>query len=86
MTSERETPIETAPRPLPYSQAIKWLGATGGLLALLCTLSGVAMLLLKWGGVTVPAFMSQVPLVLFPIAFIALMLALMLAVMRRKAS
>ena len=84
MTSERETPLEVA-NELPYTRAIRWLGAGGGILALLCTLSGVAMLVLKWVDAH-PAVMSQVPLVLFPVAFIALMLALLLAVLRRKSS
>ena len=82
MTSERETPLEVA-NELPYTRAIRWLGAGGGILALLCTLSGVAMLVLD---AHPPAVMSQVPLVLFPVAFIALMLALLLAVLRRKSS
>ena len=47
---------------------------------------GVAMLVLKWVDAHPPAVMSQVPLVLFPVAFIALMLALLLAVLRRKSS
>ena len=81
MTSERETPLEVA-NELPYTRAIRWLGAGGGILALLCTLSGVAM----WVDAHPPAVMSQVPLVLFPVAFIALMLALLLAVLRRKSS
>ena len=85
MTSERETPLEVA-NELPYTRAIRWLGAGGGILALLCTLSGVAMLVLKWVDAHPPAVMSQVPLVLFPVAFIALMLALLLAVLRRKSS
>ena len=84
MTSERETPLEVA-NELPYTRAIRWLGAGGGILALLCTLSGVAMLVLKWVDAH-PPVMSQVPLVLFPVAFIALMLALLLAVLRRKSS
>ena len=51
MTSERETPLEVA-NELPYTRAIRWLGAGGGIL----------------------------------VACIALMLALLLAVLRRKSS
>ena len=42
------------------------------------------MLLMKWAGTTPPAVMSQIPLVLLPVAFIALMVALGLAVLRRS--
>ena len=47
-------------------------------------LTGVAMLVMKWVGVAPPALMSQIPLVLLPVAFIALMAALILSVMRRN--
>jgi len=43
MTSERETPLEVA-NELPYTRAIRWLGAGGGILALPCTPSGAAVL------------------------------------------
>lgn len=69
---------------LPYAGAIRWLGAAGALLALLCLLTGVAMLVMKWVGAAPPALMSQIPLVLLPVAFIALMAALILSVMRRN--
>ncbi|WP_315294068.1 hypothetical protein [Rothia mucilaginosa] len=42
------------------------------------------MLVMKWVGATPPALMSQIPLVLLPVAFIALMAALILSVMRRN--
>lgn len=42
------------------------------------------MLVMKWVGVAPPALMSQIPLVLLPVAFIALMAALILSVMRRN--
>ena len=50
----------------------------GAILALICLLTGVAMLAMKWVGATPPALMSQIPLVLLPVAFIALMAALFL--------
>lgn len=75
---------DRVPAPLPYTRAIRWLGVGGGILALLCLLSGIVMLIMKWAGVTPPAVMSQIPLVLLPVAFIALMIALGLAVLRRS--
>ena len=75
---------DRASAPLPYARAIRWLGAGGGILALLCLLSGIVMLLMKGAGTTPPAVMSQIPLVLLPVAFIALMVALGLAVLRRS--
>lgn len=75
---------DQAPASLPYAGAIRWLGAAGALLALLCLLTGVAMLVMKWVGAAPPALMSQIPLVLLPVAFIALMAALILSVMRRN--
>ena len=75
---------DQAPAPLPYAEAIRWLGAAGALLALICLLTGVAMLVMKWVGAAPPALMSQIPLVLLPVAFIALMAALILSVIRRN--
>lgn len=75
---------DQAPAHLPYAGAIRWLGAAGALLALICLLTGVAMLVMKWVGAAPPALMSQIPLVLLPVAFIALMAALILSVMRRN--
>ena len=75
---------DRVPAPLPYAGAIRWLGASGAILALLCLLTGVAMLVMKWVGAVPPALMSQIPLVLLPVAFIALMAALILSVMRRN--
>lgn len=75
---------DQAPASLPYAGAIRWLGAGGALLALICLLTGVAMLVMKWVGAAPPALMSQIPLVLLPVAFIALMAALILSVMRRN--
>ena len=54
---------DRASAPLPYARAIRWLGAGGGILALLCLLSGIVMLLMKWAGAPPPAAMSQIPLV-----------------------
>lgn len=75
---------DQAPASLPYAGAIRWLGAGGAILALLCLLTGIAMLMMKWVGAAPPALMSQIPLVLLPVAFIALMAALILSVMRRN--
>lgn len=75
---------DQAPASLPYAGAIRWLGAGGAILALLCLLTGIAMLVMKWVGAAPPALMSQIPLVLLPVAFIALMAALILSVMRRN--
>ena len=75
---------DQAVAPLPYAGAIRWLGGAGALLALICVLTGVAMLVMKWVGAAPPALMSQIPLVLLPVAFIALMAALILSVMRRN--
>ena len=75
---------DQAPASLPSAGAIRWLGAAGALLALICLLTGVAMLVMKWVGAAPPALMSQIPLVLLPVAFIALMAALILSVMRRN--
>ena len=38
---------DQAPASLPYAGAIRWLGAAGALLALLCLLTGVAMLVMS---------------------------------------
>jgi len=81
---DKHNPAEPTPAPPPSAGAIRWLGAAGALLALLCLLTGVAMLVMKWVGATPPALMSQVPLILLPVAFIALMAALILSVMRRN--
>ena len=81
---DKHNTAEQIPTPLPYAGAIRWLGAGGAILALLCLLTGVAMLVMKWVGATPPALMSQIPLVLLPVAFIALMAALFLSVMRRN--
>lgn len=81
---DKHNTAEQIPTPLPYAGAIRWLGAGGAILALLCLLTGVAMLVMKWVGAAPPALMSQIPLVLLPVAFIALMAALILSVMRRN--
>jgi putative uncharacterized protein rodA len=44
------------------------------------------MLLMKWAGAHPPALMSQIPLILLPVAFLALMVSIVLAVLRRRAS
>ena len=81
---DKHNAAEQIPAPLPYAGAIRWLGRRRAILALLCLLTGVAMLVMKWVGAAPPALMSQIPLVLLPVAFIALMAALILSVMRRN--
>jgi len=81
---DKHNTAEQIPAPPPSAGPIRWRGAAGALLALLCLLTGVAMLVMKWVGATPPALMSQIPLVLLPVAFIALMAALILSVMRRN--
>ena len=58
----------------------------GGILAVVCVICGVVMLLMKWAGAHPPALMSQIPLILLPVAFLALMVSIVLAVLRRRAS
>lgn len=78
-------PVEAAAA-LPYTRAIRWLGAGGGILAVVCVICGVVMLLMKWAGAHPPALMSQIPLILIPVAFLALIVSIVLAVLRRRAS
>ena len=76
---------DQAPAPLPYAGAIRWRRrGRCSFYALICLLTGVTMLVMKWVGAAPPALMSQIPLVLLPVAFIALMAALILSVMRRN--
>ena len=68
----------------PPQRNIAFFG--GGILAVVCVICGVVMLLMKWAGAHPPALMSQIPLILLPVAFLALMVSIVLAVLRRRAS
>lgn len=69
---------------LPYSGAIRFLGVLGATLAIISTLSGIAMLLLKWGTGNAPHLLTHLTLFLLPIAFLALILAMVLMVLQRR--
>lgn len=71
---------------LPYGGAIRALGLAAGVLMLVGTLCGLAMLLLKWTTGGAPHVVSLAPLVTLPLAFLALLGALLLTLLRRRAS
>jgi hypothetical protein len=66
------------------STAFTVLSVAGGVLAAICVVSGVAMLLLKAAGQHVVPLLSQIPLLLLPVAFVLLIVALLVAVRRRR--
>lgn len=66
------------------SAAFTALSIVGGVLAAVCVVSGVAMLLLKAAGQEVAPLLSQIPLLLLPVAFVLLIVALLIAVRRRR--
>lgn len=68
------------------SRAFAVTSALGGALAAVCVLVGVVMLLLKWAGFHPVPLVSQIPLLLLPVAFVLLMAALVIAVRRRRRS
>lgn len=70
---------------LPYAGTIRALGVTGAVLAIISTVSGVLMLCMKWAGVATPNILTQIPLLFFPLAFIALMIAMAFLVLQRRA-
>ena len=70
---------------LPYAGTIRTLGITGAVLAIISTISGVLMLCMKWAGASTPNILTQIPLLLFPLAFIALMAAMVFLVLQRRA-
>lgn len=53
-------------------------------MAALSVLSGVVMLLLKWAGLHPWNGLTFLPMVLLPVAFVLLMIALFLAARRRR--
>lgn len=69
-----------------WAARVRFLGIIGGVLALVSALCGVVMLLMKWFVGSAPDILSQIPLVVLPIAFLAFMGALVCAVVRRRAS
>ena len=81
MSSERTEIPE-----LPYGGAIRALGLAAGVLMLVGTVCGVIMLLLKWATRQAPNFLSLAPLLPLPLAFLALLGALFLTLLRRRAS
>lgn len=56
----------------------------GGALGVVCALCGVGMLVAKWMGFHPAPIVSQIPLLLFPVAFVLLMVALFLSMRRRR--
>lgn len=71
---------------LPYSSLIRALSIVAGVFTVVGTISGVTMLLMKWDHNSAPQILSVLPMLLLPTAFICLMVALLLAVLRRRAS
>ncbi|ORC16476.1 MULTISPECIES: hypothetical protein [Rothia] len=71
---------------LPYNGAIRVLGLTAGVLTVLGTISGVAMLLLTWATGGAPHILSILPLLVLPVAFLAFLATLLLTLLRRRAS
>lgn len=69
-----------------WAARVRYLGITGGVLAVFSVLCGVIMLLMKWTTGSAPHILSQIPLIILPLAFIAFMAALWCAMMRRRAS
>lgn len=64
----------------------RFLGITGGILALLSFISGLSMLLMKWAGAAPPHLLSQLPLLVLPLAFVCFMLSIWCAIQRRRKS
>ncbi|WP_421084361.1 hypothetical protein [Rothia nasimurium] len=70
---------------LPYGTGIRVLGWVAGGLMALGVASGLVMLLLKWGSGQAPEILSQIPLLAMPLAFLALLVAMFLSLLRRRA-
>lgn len=69
---------------LPYASAIRWLSLAGAVCAVLSTISGAAMLLLKWGSGSAPEVLTQLTLALMPLGFVLLVVAMVLLVLQRR--
>lgn len=76
------SPETSAPR--AESRGFTWFAGIAALLAALSVLSGVVMLLLKWAGLHPWNGLTFLPMVLLPVAFVLLMIALFLAARRRR--
>lgn len=66
------------------SRAVAVTAAAGGILGVLAALVGVGMLVAKAFGAHPWPVISQIPLLMLPVAFLLLMVALVLAVRRRR--
>lgn len=71
---------------LPYGKTIRSLGVSALVLMALGAVSGLAMLLLKWVTGKAPDILSILPLLVLPLAFVALLAALFLSFLRRRKS
>ncbi|GGH61523.1 hypothetical protein [Rothia aerolata] len=71
---------------LPFTSAIRFLGALGGLCAIIGVASGVVMLLLMWATGSAPHILTQLSLLLVPLALLLLVIVMILSVLRRRAS
>ncbi|MCA1170296.1 MYXO-CTERM domain-containing protein [Kocuria sp. AG109] len=83
------SPQPAAPTPSPRregddSRAVAVTAAAGGILGVLAALVGVGMLVAKAFGAHPWPVISQIPLLMLPVAFLLLMAALILAVRRRR--
>ncbi|WP_129662339.1 hypothetical protein [Rothia uropygialis] len=83
-SSGQDSEALNSPTPRPESRAFTWFAGLAGVIALLCVVSGVVMLVLKWMGLHPWSFLTQLPLIFLPIAFILLIIALVLAARRRR--
>lgn len=70
----------------PFDRAVRVLGVTGGVLALISIVSGIIMLLLEWAQESAPYFLTWLAMFLLPVAFIMLFVALLLLLLRRRNS
>ena len=88
MTSSRAPrtadPAAPSDREGDDARAVAVTAATGGILGVLAALVGVGMLVAKAFGAHPWPVISQIPLLLLPVAFLLLMAALVLAVRRRR--
>lgn len=71
-------------RELPYGRVIRWVGLVSVVLMCVGALSGVVMLLLKWGWGSAPEVLSIVPLLVMPLAFVGMLVVMVLTVVRRR--
>lgn len=91
-TSSSSTPPQESPAHVgratssaaPESRSLSWLAGLAGVLAVVSVVSGVVMLVLKWMGLHPWNFLTMVPMVLLPVAFVLLIIALFTAARRRR--